>query len=308
MNVRRLPGFMYHYKVVTLLLFTTMLLVVYLLLHWGIMCTNLQAWRHVSNVVSRPFRNNSFTHSPRFEREREITITVLHRSRHTRTAYRERIRRRQVALGSHTGVTLAMGWKAKEGRERKGQGTNRRARTRPHDVHETDWFCATLPCQFHVYAYESSSRGRRKKSSTRPYLGACIYICCDFSGPRPLRNACYPCKPSKFQEFCHHRVELITFSSRQINRLFQFFWITFLNSVCLLERNKILSWIACSLKIPRFIDEFCWSVERSFFFPLFCRVSEIFVKNYRNCLANIGWNFLIAVFLLTDVENNSSFD
>lgn len=43
---------MYHYKVITLLLFTTMLFVIYLLLHWGIMCTNLEAWRHVSNVVS----------------------------------------------------------------------------------------------------------------------------------------------------------------------------------------------------------------------------------------------------------------
>ncbi|CAL7935312.1 unnamed protein product [Xylocopa violacea] len=52
MNVRRLPGFMYHYKTVTLLLFSAMLLVVYLLLHWGIMCTNLEAWRHVSNVCS----------------------------------------------------------------------------------------------------------------------------------------------------------------------------------------------------------------------------------------------------------------
>lgn len=50
MNIRRLPGFMYHYKVITLLLFTTMLFVIYLLLHWGIMCTNLEAWRHVSNV------------------------------------------------------------------------------------------------------------------------------------------------------------------------------------------------------------------------------------------------------------------
>lgn len=54
MNVRRLPGFMYHYKVASLFLFTALLLVVYLLLHWGIMCTNLEAWRHVSNVVSKP--------------------------------------------------------------------------------------------------------------------------------------------------------------------------------------------------------------------------------------------------------------
>ncbi|XP_076298081.1 divergent protein kinase domain 1C isoform X2 [Lasioglossum baleicum] len=52
MNVRRLPGFIYHYKVVTLFVFSLSLLVVYLLLHWGIMCTNLEAWRHVSNVCS----------------------------------------------------------------------------------------------------------------------------------------------------------------------------------------------------------------------------------------------------------------
>lgn len=52
MNVRRLPGFMYHYKLATILLASGLLLVVYLLLHWGVMCTNLEAWRHVSTVVS----------------------------------------------------------------------------------------------------------------------------------------------------------------------------------------------------------------------------------------------------------------
>ncbi|KAG7202455.1 hypothetical protein KM043_018754 [Ampulex compressa] len=53
MNVRRLPGFMYnYYKVVTVFLVTGVFLIVYLLLHWGIMCTNLEAWRHVSNVCS----------------------------------------------------------------------------------------------------------------------------------------------------------------------------------------------------------------------------------------------------------------
>lgn len=52
MNIRRLPGFMYHYKLATVLLTSGLFLVVYLLLHWGIMCTNLEAWRHVSTVVS----------------------------------------------------------------------------------------------------------------------------------------------------------------------------------------------------------------------------------------------------------------
>lgn len=52
MNIRRLPGFIYHYKFATVLLTSSLFFVVYLLLHWGIMCTNLEAWRHVSTVVS----------------------------------------------------------------------------------------------------------------------------------------------------------------------------------------------------------------------------------------------------------------
>ncbi|XP_017885664.1 protein FAM69C isoform X2 [Ceratina calcarata] len=52
MNVRRLPGFIYNYKAATVFVFLAMLLLVYLLLHWGIVCTNLEAWRHVSNVCS----------------------------------------------------------------------------------------------------------------------------------------------------------------------------------------------------------------------------------------------------------------
>jgi len=52
MNIRRLPSFIYHYKLATILLMSSLFLVVYLLLHWGIMCTNLEAWRHVSTVVS----------------------------------------------------------------------------------------------------------------------------------------------------------------------------------------------------------------------------------------------------------------
>jgi len=52
MNIRRLPGFMYHHKLATVFLAFGILLV-YLLLHWGVMCTNLEAWRHVSTVVSQ---------------------------------------------------------------------------------------------------------------------------------------------------------------------------------------------------------------------------------------------------------------
>lgn len=53
MNVRRLPGFMYNYKLATVLLVSGLFLVVYLLLYWGVMCTNLEAWRHVSIVCSQ---------------------------------------------------------------------------------------------------------------------------------------------------------------------------------------------------------------------------------------------------------------
>lgn len=52
MNVRRFPGFVYNYRTAAVLGFSGMLLLIYLLLHWGIVCTNLEAWRHVSNVCS----------------------------------------------------------------------------------------------------------------------------------------------------------------------------------------------------------------------------------------------------------------
>lgn len=52
MNIRRVPGFMYHYKLISVIVFLLFLSIVYLLIHWGIMCTNLEAWKHVSNVVS----------------------------------------------------------------------------------------------------------------------------------------------------------------------------------------------------------------------------------------------------------------
>ncbi|KAI4477689.1 PREDICTED: protein FAM69C [Polistes canadensis] len=50
MNIRRLPGFFYHYKMLGGLLVSAFLFVIYLLFHWGIMCTNLEAWRHVISV------------------------------------------------------------------------------------------------------------------------------------------------------------------------------------------------------------------------------------------------------------------
>ncbi|XP_043266489.1 divergent protein kinase domain 1C [Venturia canescens] len=52
MNIRRLPGFVYHYKVLAGSILLSFFLVIYLLLHWGIMCTNLEARRHVSNVCN----------------------------------------------------------------------------------------------------------------------------------------------------------------------------------------------------------------------------------------------------------------
>ncbi|CAD1476837.1 unnamed protein product [Heterotrigona itama] len=85
MNVRRLPGFMYHYKVVTLLLFTTMLLVIYLLLHWGIMCTNLEAWRHVSNVHAQKRGCDRNSLRPAMRRERDSLARVRNSSRWQRS-------------------------------------------------------------------------------------------------------------------------------------------------------------------------------------------------------------------------------
>ncbi|EFN86955.1 hypothetical protein EAI_12374 [Harpegnathos saltator] len=65
MNVRRLPGFMYNYKLATVLLLSSLFLVIYLLLHWGIMCTNLEAWRHVSTVRCANYSNpNPYDSNP----------------------------------------------------------------------------------------------------------------------------------------------------------------------------------------------------------------------------------------------------
>lgn len=120
MNVRRLPGFMYHYKVVTVLLFSTMLLVIYLLLHWGIMCTNFEAWRHVSNVVS-PFEH--------VIPAGETRITVTRRTQRARIARWGKMRKRV---------------------ERKGQGTQRR---HARALIARNQLILSLP-QFHVSTYE----------------------------------------------------------------------------------------------------------------------------------------------------------
>ncbi|XP_046746613.1 divergent protein kinase domain 1C isoform X2 [Diprion similis] len=52
MNIKRLPGFIIHYKLVSVAAFLVLASIVYLLIHWGIMCTNLEAWSHVSRVCS----------------------------------------------------------------------------------------------------------------------------------------------------------------------------------------------------------------------------------------------------------------
>lgn len=59
MNVRRLPGFLYNYKLAAIILTFGPCLIIYLLLHWGVMCTNLEAWHHVSTVVSYTAANCS---------------------------------------------------------------------------------------------------------------------------------------------------------------------------------------------------------------------------------------------------------
>lgn len=128
MNIRRLPGFMYHYKVITLLLFTTMLFVIYLLLHWGIMCTNLEAWRHVSNVVS----------------EKENTrITVSHTVHAARTgAYT------QVALGSHFRRHALEGVKIEKESREKGTGNEE---THAPSRHVRNWLILCQDAISRVY-------------------------------------------------------------------------------------------------------------------------------------------------------------
>ncbi|XP_034942750.1 divergent protein kinase domain 1C [Chelonus insularis] len=56
MNIRRFPGFIYHHKFVAFGIFLTFFIIVYLLYHWGIVCTNLEARHHVSTVCKN-FRN-----------------------------------------------------------------------------------------------------------------------------------------------------------------------------------------------------------------------------------------------------------
>ncbi|XP_063976498.1 divergent protein kinase domain 1C [Diachasmimorpha longicaudata] len=52
MNLRRIPGFLYHHKIHASCILILLILLVCLLHHWGIICTNLEARRHVSSVCS----------------------------------------------------------------------------------------------------------------------------------------------------------------------------------------------------------------------------------------------------------------
>lgn len=95
------------------------------------------------------------------------------------TTYTHRMQRsyRQVALGSRS--------RRGENRkrvERKGQGPNKRARTRSPNVHGTNWFCSTVRYEFHMYTYES-----REKNLT-VLTSVCLHRY-KHSGCRPLRNA-----------------------------------------------------------------------------------------------------------------------
>lgn len=63
MNIRRIPGFIYHRKYLAGSFFFTLIFIIYLLYHWGIICTNLKARRQVSELVSTVFYNNNCLHT-----------------------------------------------------------------------------------------------------------------------------------------------------------------------------------------------------------------------------------------------------
>ncbi|XP_057321722.1 divergent protein kinase domain 1C isoform X1 [Microplitis mediator] len=52
MNIRRIPGFIYHNKYFTGGILFTFILIIYLLYHWGIICSNFEARRQVSDVCN----------------------------------------------------------------------------------------------------------------------------------------------------------------------------------------------------------------------------------------------------------------
>ncbi|CAD6203457.1 GSCOCG00009772001-RA-CDS [Cotesia congregata] len=52
MNIRRIPGFIYHHKYLAGSFFFTLIFIIYLLYHWGIICTNLKARRQVSELCT----------------------------------------------------------------------------------------------------------------------------------------------------------------------------------------------------------------------------------------------------------------
>lgn len=50
LHLRRLPGILYQRWYVTATVIILILTVIYYLIHWGIMCTNLETWQHVSHL------------------------------------------------------------------------------------------------------------------------------------------------------------------------------------------------------------------------------------------------------------------
>ncbi|XP_011313792.1 protein FAM69C [Fopius arisanus] len=52
MNVRRIPGFIYHYKIHASSILGMIAIILWLLHHWGIICTNLEARGHVARVCA----------------------------------------------------------------------------------------------------------------------------------------------------------------------------------------------------------------------------------------------------------------
>jgi len=63
--IRRLPSLLYHYRHIAIGLFLTVFIfvnILYFLLDWGVVCTNIQASRHVAKVVNAPALKRDLSH------------------------------------------------------------------------------------------------------------------------------------------------------------------------------------------------------------------------------------------------------
>ncbi|XP_043483605.1 divergent protein kinase domain 1C-like isoform X2 [Leptopilina heterotoma] len=59
MNIRRLPGFIYRYKIVAFLIITSIFVIVYHLNYWSVLCTNFESRRFVSELCNRQNNGNA---------------------------------------------------------------------------------------------------------------------------------------------------------------------------------------------------------------------------------------------------------